>query len=88
VATVSERHAGGRPRVHEPSELFVRVERLARSRGLHLDELAAKAGISTPTLYQLRDPKVSTAKAIAAALGITIDRLIAPPRRSSRRASA
>lgn len=89
MATVSgERHAGGRPRTRQPSELFLKVEKLARRRGLHLDELASKAGISTPTLYQLRDPRVSTAKAIAEALGITVDRLIAPPRRSSRRASA
>lgn len=89
MATVGgERHAGGRPRTREPSELFLKVERLARQRGMHLDELASKAGVSTPTLYQLRDPRVSTAKAIAEALGITLDRLISPPRRSSRRSSA
>ena len=85
MATVSERHPGGRPRVHEPTELFVKVERLARKRGMHLDELAAKAGVSRPTLYQLRDPRVSTAQAIASALGITIDKLLAPPRRAARR---
>lgn len=89
MATVSEkRHPGGRPRVREASALFLKVQRLAFRRGLHLDDVASRAGIATTTLYRLVDPKVSTAKAIADALGITVDRLIAPPRRSSRRASA
>jgi transcriptional regulator with XRE-family HTH domain len=61
---------------------------MAKSRGMHLDELAERAGVGRATLYQLNDPKVSTAKAIAECLGVTIDRLIAPPPRSSRRASA
>lgn len=88
MATVNERHPGGRPRTRQPSALFLRVERLASQRGMHLDQVAARAGISTTTLYRLVDPKVSTAKAIAEALGITIDRLLAPPRRSSRRSIA
>ncbi len=85
MATASERHPGGRPRVNEPSDLYVRVEALAKRRGLHLDDLAAAAGIGRSTLYRLHDPRVSTVQAIASALGITIDRLLAPPNRSARR---
>jgi transcriptional regulator with XRE-family HTH domain len=88
MASVSDkRHAGGRPRVHQPSDLFVRVRDMAKRRGMHLDELADKAGIPIGTLYQLRDPRVSTAKAIANALGVTVDRLICPPRRSAGRST-
>lgn len=85
MASVSDRHAGGRPRTREPSELYVRVESLAKQKGLRLDELAKRAGIAVATLYQLSDPKVSTAKAIATALGITVDRLLSPPKRPTRR---
>lgn len=85
MASVSDRHAGGRPRTREPSELYVRVESLAKRKGLRLDELAKRAGIAVATLYQLSDPKVSTAKAIATALGITVDRLLSPPKRPARR---
>lgn len=86
MATVGERHPGGRPRVKPPSDIFVRVRRLADARGMHLDEVAAKAGIAVATLYQLRDPKLSTAKAIADALGVTVDRLAARQSRASRTA--
>lgn len=84
MASVSERHAGGRPQKHERSELFNQIERWARRRGMHLDELAERAGVGVATIYQISDPKLSTAKAIAAALGITIDRMISTPRRSTR----
>lgn len=85
MATVSERHPGGRPRVRQPSELFLRVQKLAATKGMHLDDLAQKAGIPIGTVYDLRDPRVSTAQAIASALGVTIDRLLASPKRSARR---
>lgn len=89
MATAREkRHPGGRPRKHEPSYLYLRVESLAKRRGMHLDDLAAAAGVGVSTLYRLHDPRVSTVQAIASALGVTMDRLIAPPRRSSGRASA
>lgn len=75
MATAPERHPGGRPRTREPSALFLRVEAMAKRRGIHLDELAERAGLSRTVFYTLKDPKVSTAKAIADALGVTIDRL-------------
>jgi transcriptional regulator with XRE-family HTH domain len=91
MATVSPRHPGGRPRTHEPSDLFLRVSSLAKRRNLHLDELAERAGVTVACIYKLKDPKVSTAKAIADALGVTLDRLLrtrqaaSPPARPARR---
>jgi len=75
MATVSTRHPGGRPRVRQPSAMFQRIQALAKRRGVRLDELAERAGVCVATLYNIGDPKVSTAIAIADALGITIDRL-------------
>lgn len=88
MATVSERHAGGRPRTREASELFRRIEAMAKKRGMRLDELANRAGVTLPCIYQLNDPKVSTAKALADALGVTIDRLVVQQPRSARRSTA
>lgn len=85
MATVGKRHPGGRPRVRPPSPLFLRVERLAARRGMHLDDLAHKAGIPVSTAYDLNDPRVSTVRAIATALGVTIDKLLAEPKRPTRR---
>ena len=70
-----DRHPGGRPRTREPSPLFLRVEEMAKRRGIGLDELADIAGLRRATIYELNDPKVSTARAIAEALGVTLDRL-------------
>jgi transcriptional regulator with XRE-family HTH domain len=75
MATVAERHVGGRPRTREPSALFLRVQAMAKRRGIPLDELAERAGIRRATIYELSDPRVSTARAIADALGVTLDRL-------------
>jgi len=78
MATV--RHAGGSPRVLKRCSLGQRIEQLADSRGLHLDELAAAAGITHPTLNRIctgriKSPKLETIKAIADVLGVKIDRL-------------
>jgi len=70
-----DRHPGGRPRTRERSTLFIRVDSLARRRGITIGQLADLAGISPAALYDIKDPKVSTARAIADALGITLDRL-------------
>jgi transcriptional regulator with XRE-family HTH domain len=48
---------------------------MAKRKGLKIEQLAEMAGVGRATLYQLKDPKVSTARAIADALGITLDRL-------------
>jgi DNA-binding XRE family transcriptional regulator len=83
-----DRHPGGRPRTREPSALFLRIEEMAKRRGMRLDELADLSGVARATLYQLNDPKLSTARAIADALGITIDRLVSRPSQSARRSTA
>ena len=70
-----DRQSVGRPRTREPSALFVRIEGMAKRKGLKIEQLAEMAGVGRATLYQLKDPKVSTARAIADALGITLDRL-------------
>lgn len=81
MATVSEkRHAGGRPRKLKRSPLGQAIERLAAAKGMHMDELAEKAGISFVTLHLIctgrtKSPKLDTVKAIATALGVKIDRL-------------
>jgi transcriptional regulator with XRE-family HTH domain len=80
MATVSDRHAGGRPRTLESCELGHRIERFAAKAGLHLDELASRAGLTYQCLYQIRvgktrRPSVATLAAVAKALGISIDKL-------------
>jgi transcriptional regulator with XRE-family HTH domain len=80
MATVNDRHAGGRPRTLRRTEIGQRIERLAASRGLHLDELADRAGIRFPTLHRIctgriKSPKLETVKALAEALGVKLDRL-------------
>lgn len=80
MATVSERHAGGRPRTLKRSAIGQAIERLAAARGMHLDEVAERAGISFPTLHLIctgrtKSPKLDTVKALAAALGVKIDKL-------------
>jgi len=66
---------------------FLRVKAMAKRRGLHLDEVAERAGLSRTVFYTLKDPKVSTARAIADALGVTIDRLTRDDSADARRRS-
>jgi DNA-binding phage protein len=40
-----------------------------------IEQLAESAGIHTTTLYALRDPKVSTTRKLAAALGMKTGKL-------------
>lgn len=80
MATVSERHAGGRNRTLESCELGNRIELLADKAGLHLDEVAARAGVTYQCLYQIRigrtrRPSVATLAGVAKALGVSIDKL-------------
>ena len=93
MATASNQDVGGRPRTLTRSELGRRIETLAARRGMTLEQLAVAGGLRLSTLYRITtgdtpDPRVSTVQAIAEALGITMDRLICQPRRSSRRSIA
>lgn len=90
MASVSDRHAGGRPRTAARSPLGKRIEDLAVRQGMTMHQLAAAARIPVSTLYRVTtgetpDPRVSTVQAIAAALGITVDHMIAAPKRARRR---
>jgi transcriptional regulator with XRE-family HTH domain len=80
MASVSERHPGGRPRTVRRCELGQRIEKLAAAKGLHIDEVARAAGISTPGLYriltgEISSPRLSTVKALASALGVKLEKL-------------
>jgi transcriptional regulator with XRE-family HTH domain len=89
VPAADRRGVGGRPRVRPASAIFQRIESLAQERGLRLDQLAERANISVATIYNISDPKVSTAKAIADSLGVTLDALLQqsePIRRASQAA--
>ena len=90
MASVSDRHAVGRPRTATRIDLGKRIESMAARRGWTIEQLAAAGGLTTSTVYrvttgQTPDPRVSTVQAIAAALGITVDRLLSTPKRPTRR---
>lgn len=80
MASVSERHAGGRPREIRRCPLGLKIERLAAARGMHIDEVASTAGIAKATLYRIltggiSSPRLSTVKSLASALGVKIEKL-------------
>lgn len=75
MSSPRDSHSGGRPRSREASPLFLRVQSMAKRRGLKLNEVASAAGIRLATIYELHDPRVSTARAIATALGVSLERL-------------
>lgn len=71
----------GRPRSWQPCQIGRNIESVCGRRGVRLEDLASSAGVSLPTLYRIvggltPDPKVSTLKAIADSLDVTVDRLI------------
>lgn len=75
------RHAGGGPRTLERTPMGKTIEALAKTRGYHLDELAAAAGIRTPTLYRIvtgkiRRPSASTVMGLARALAVPMEKLV------------
>jgi len=80
MASVSDRHAGGRPRTIRRCPLGVKIERFADAAGMHIDQVADAAGISTATLYRIltggiASPRLATVKAIATALGVKLEKL-------------
>jgi|Laugresu1bdmlbsd_1035121.scaffolds.fasta_scaffold93104_1 transcriptional regulator with XRE-family HTH domain len=89
MATTEEKPRGkGRPRSRPLTPAGERIVRFAKSRGFSLQQLAEKASVSEVSLYAIiggttPDPRVSTLRAVADALGVTLDRLW-PRQRSSR----
>ena len=84
----ADRHPGGRPRTLPYSELGERIAAMATRRGIHLDEVAANAGIAYPTLSRILTGKISSPRmvtivAIADALGTQPERLIVSARRKT-----
>ena len=76
MATVTRgRSSNGRPRTTERSPAFYLVDELAQRRGLSIATLSVLAGIDRDTLYKIRDPKVSTTRKIADALGMKTGKL-------------
>lgn len=81
MATVSERHAGGRPKTVRRCPLGVKIERLASHAAMPIDEVAKSAGIANATLYRIltggiASPRISTIKGIASALGVRVEKLL------------
>lgn len=64
------RNPNGRPRTTERSPAFYLVDKLATKRGMSIKALSEVAGIDRDTLYKLRDPRISTTRKIADALGM------------------
>jgi len=79
-ATGKKKNAGGRPRTRPVTEVGVRITRYAENRGWTVLDLAREANVSSVSLYGIiggttPDPRVSTLRAVADALGVTLDRL-------------
>lgn len=80
MASVSERHPGGRPREIRRCPLGLKIERIANDRGMHMDQIASEAGIAKATLYRIltggiASPRMDTMKGIASALGVKLEKL-------------
>jgi len=75
MATVTERHAGGRPPEKQRTRAFYLLKGMAERRGMDLRGLASAAGLDLSGVYKIRDPKLSTLKGIAEAPGIPLGRL-------------
>lgn len=71
MATVTRgRSAGGRPPTTERSPAYYIIHDIAAKRGMSVEGLAAAAGLSPTTIYLVKDPKVSTVRKLADALGM------------------
>lgn len=81
MATAShKRHAGGRPRVLKRCLIGQRIEQWAAKRGLHIDQVADRSGITVPTLNRIltgriKSPKIGTVLALASTLDIKVEQL-------------
>ena len=71
----------GRPRTRPVSAIGHTIVALAARRGMTLDDVSEASGVNLSTLYRIvagtQDPKLSTAAAVADALGVTLNQLAA-----------
>lgn len=79
MATVSERHAGGRPRQIKVCVWGKKLDALAEAKGWTRRDLADRAGITTVSLWALcvgkSKPKFETICKLADALGVQVTKL-------------
>lgn len=80
TAKPEKRHAGGRPRSGPSTRLGALIERLATAAGLHLDEVAHRAGITFQAINDIRrgktkNPSAVTLANIARVLRVPVDDL-------------
>lgn len=76
MATVSERHPGGRPRTRTLCKEGRAIEAAALERGMTRQDIADKVGVSYVTVMRIlvgdQQPTLATAKKIAKAVGLKI----------------
>jgi transcriptional regulator with XRE-family HTH domain len=82
MATVTERHPGGRPLEKDFCPLGERINALMARRGLEVKSLSELSGVPKETIYAIRtgdteEPKASTLAKLATALGTTREKLTA-----------
>lgn len=79
MASVSERHAGGRPRKTKVCKWGQTVESIAARKGMSRKDLAERIGIKPPSLWALlvgkSKPKFETVCRLADALGVKVEKL-------------
>lgn len=79
MATVSERHAGGRPRTRPLCREGRTIEAAAARRRMTRQDIADKVGVSYVTIMRIlvgdQQPTLDTAKRIAKAVGLTIGQI-------------
>jgi transcriptional regulator with XRE-family HTH domain len=75
------KNQGGRPRTLAVCQLGQTIEAIARRRGMSRNDLAKATGLSAVTLHtictgKVREPKALTLARIAAALNVSVTRLM------------
>lgn len=76
MATVSERHAGGRPRTRTLCKEGRVIETAAEAKGMTRQDIADKVGVSYVSIMRILvgdgQPTMQTAKKIAKAVGLAV----------------
>ena len=80
----------GRPRERKLCPLGERIEAALSRKRMTVLRLEKASGVPRGTIYDImdgdtREPKAATLCKLATALGVTIDELLSPPKRTARR---